>query len=157
MNDQKQLPTLVPIQTAFFVERGEYIPRHFHCFHPRTRQTLVKGLFSVLFYLIPPAHASNQIITCNLCHTCMKALLVESFLVLPPAQPMVLVLLSQLSPAHPPQFGDDSPRKNQRMQTGCPSSGITETLGALRKSPNAEPHSFVYFKHRIRSLILCFK
>ena len=39
-------------------------------------------------------------------------------MLLPPAQPMVLVLLSQVSPAHPPQFGDDSPCKNQRMQTG---------------------------------------
>ena len=96
---------------------GIYSPRHFHCFHPRTRQTLVKALFSVLFYLIPPAHAPNHSITCNLCHTCMKSLLVEPLLLLPSTQPIVLVLLSQLSPAHPPQFSDDSPRKNERMQT----------------------------------------
>ena len=72
--------------------RGIYSPRHFHCFQPRTRQALVKALFLVLFYLIPPAHAPNHSITCNLCHTCMKVLLVEPLLLLPPAQPIVLVL-----------------------------------------------------------------
>ena len=75
-------------------------------------------LFSVLFCLILPTHEPNHSITCNLCHTCVKALVVELLLLLPPAQPIVLVLLSQLSPAHPPQFGDDSQRRNQRMQTG---------------------------------------
>ena len=114
---------LTGTQTAFFIVRGEYIfhcfhPRHFHCFHPRTCQTLVKALSSVRYYLIPSAHAPNHSITCNLCRTCMKALLDEPLLLLPPAQPIVLVFLTQLSPAHTPQFIDDSPRKNQRMQTG---------------------------------------
>ena len=116
-----------------------------------------EALFSVLFYLIPPAHAPNHGITCNLCHTFMKALLVEPLLLLPLAQPIVLVLLSQLSPTHPPQFGDDSPRKNQRMQTGfivgCSSCRLSPSLctnstGLLkRRLVELNSKSFLWFQY----------
>ena len=81
-------------------------------------KNLTEALFTVLLYLVPPAHAPSHIITCNLCHNSAKPLFVEPLSPLPQAQFIVLALLSQLQPAHAPYFGDDSPRKNQRMQTG---------------------------------------
>ena len=40
--------------------------------------------------------------------TYVKTLFVESLSLLPPAQSIVLAFLSQLLPAHAPQFGDDA-------------------------------------------------
>ena len=82
---------LVTCQTALFVVHWEYIPRAI-----LTGYTCAPNLIWV------------------------KALFVEPFSLLSPAQSIVLALLSQLPPAHTPQFGDDFPRKNQRMQTGIP-------------------------------------
>ena len=79
-------------------------------------KNLMKTLVAVLFQLVPPAHAPNHRIACDLCHTSVKALFIEPLSLLSPAQSIVLALHSQLPTTHPTQHGDDSPRKNQRMQ-----------------------------------------
>ena len=64
-------------------------------------------------------HETPDCILCSArgiyCGSTNKTILVEPLLLLPPAQPVVLVLLS---PAHLLQFGEDSQHKNQRMHTG---------------------------------------
>ena len=52
-------------------------------------------------------HANTHIITCNLRHTWMKALFIESLLLLSSKQSIVLALLSQLPPTHVLQLGYD--------------------------------------------------